>query len=221
MLDAIHPDLPNPARDTNTYTLGSIGSHNIVIACLPKGRHGTTSAAVAATQMINTFPSIRVGLIVGISSGIPSKVRLRDVVVSTPIDQYPGVVQWDMGKAEGGNGCFKRTGALNNPRSTLLTALIVPKFTNSNSLEDPSSDPGVSERETRIHYGLIVSGNQVVKDASMEAAGLVNSFPCVVIRGIADYCDLHKDKDWQEFAAAVAAAYAKELLQCVQQIEIE
>ncbi|KAJ5195474.1 uncharacterized protein N7498_008912 [Penicillium cinerascens] len=46
----------------------------------------------------------------------------------------------------------------------------------------------------------------------MEAAGLMNDFPCVVIRGIYDYADSHKNKEWQGYAAAVAAAYAKELL---------
>jgi nucleoside phosphorylase len=46
----------------------------------------------------------------------------------------------------------------------------------------------------------------------MEAAGLMNSFPCLVIRGICDYADSHKDDLWQRYAAATAAAYAKELL---------
>jgi hypothetical protein len=46
----------------------------------------------------------------------------------------------------------------------------------------------------------------------MEAAGLINDFPCLVIRGICDYADSHKNKEWQGYAAAIAAAYAKELL---------
>jgi hypothetical protein len=58
MLDELHEDLPNPVSDYNTYTLGSIGSHNVVIACLPKGQMGTSSAAVVATRIVNTFPSI-------------------------------------------------------------------------------------------------------------------------------------------------------------------
>jgi nucleoside phosphorylase len=49
----------------------------------------------------------------------------------------------------------------------------------------------------------------------MEAAGLMNDFPCIVIRGICDYADSGKEKTWQEYAAAVAAAYAKDLLGCV------
>ncbi len=46
----------------------------------------------------------------------------------------------------------------------------------------------------------------------MEAAGLMNHFPCLVIRGICDYADSHKNKQWQGYAAMAAAAYAKDLL---------
>ena len=49
----------------------------------------------------------------------------------------------------------------------------------------------------------------------MEAAGLMDSFPCLVIRGICDYADTHKNKEWQPYAAATAAAYAKELLRTI------
>jgi nucleoside phosphorylase len=78
-----------------------------------------------------------------------------------------------------------------------------------------------------IHYGLIASANQVMRDArtrdrlrdelevlcfEMEAAGLLDHFPCLAIRGIYDYADSHKNKMWQEYAASTAAAYTKELL---------
>ena len=49
----------------------------------------------------------------------------------------------------------------------------------------------------------------------MEAAGLMDSFPCLVIRGICDYADSHKNKKWQPYAAATAAAYMKELLSVI------
>ncbi|KAH9892130.1 hypothetical protein F4778DRAFT_772870 [Xylariomycetidae sp. FL2044] len=290
MLDERHPDLPNPANYDNAYTLGSIGKHNIVIVCLPHGRIGNGPAAAAAVDMVHTFPAIKWVLMVGIGGGIPSnKVRLGDVVVSTPSGQYPGVVQWDSGKAES-DGKFTRTGALNNPPTSLLRALatleseqefdgsripqyleelgkkwpqLAPKYLKSDSLTDVLFRPGYAhtnkshgdekpaqghgykqedcqfcdksqtiEREPRemmVHYGLIASGNQVIKDAifrdrlnenlggsvlcvEMEAAGLMDNFPCIVIRGICDYADSHKNKAWQEHAAAVAAAFAKELL---------
>lgn len=78
-----------------------------------------------------------------------------------------------------------------------------------------------------VHYGRVASGNQVIKDAytrdflskkinnicfEMEAAGVMDCFPCLVIRGICDYSDSHKNKGWQQYAALVAAAYAKDLL---------
>lgn len=46
----------------------------------------------------------------------------------------------------------------------------------------------------------------------MEAAGLMNSFLCLIIRGICDYADSYKNKDWQPYAVVTGAIYAKELL---------
>ena len=46
----------------------------------------------------------------------------------------------------------------------------------------------------------------------MEGAGIIESLQCLVIRSICDYADSHKNKLWQPYAAAAAAAYAKELI---------
>jgi len=116
MLDELHGALPKPPTDRNAYTLGSIGAHNAVLACLPKGQIGTNSASVVATQVMDTFPSIRFGLMVGIGGGVPPEVRLSDVVVSSL------VIQWDLGKKPEGEK-FERTGSLNTPPQLLLTAL--------------------------------------------------------------------------------------------------
>lgn len=277
ILDAIHPGLPLPTTDQNTYLLGNIGEHNIVIACLPSGAYGTISAAAVAMQLLSSFHSIRFGLMVGIGGGVPSghaDIRLGDIVVSQPADTSGGVIQYDLGKALSG-GQFQRTGMLNRPPKILLTALatlqahhltedsrIVEFISNiqvktprrAANFARPSQEdclyqadyehgasntcidcdrsklilrPSRGHEEPVIHYGLIASANQVVKDGrrrdqlaqdlgvycvEMEAAGLMNDFPCLVIRGICDYADSHKNKEWQGYAAAVAAAYAKELL---------
>jgi nucleoside phosphorylase len=55
----------------------------------------------------------------------------------------------------------------------------------------------------------------------MEAAGLMNNYQCLVVRGICDYADSHKNKEWQGYAAAVAAAYAKELLSVTSVYQID
>jgi hypothetical protein len=51
--------------------------------------------------------------------------------------------------------------------------------------------------------------------------GLVDAFPCLVIRGICDYADSHKNKIWQPYAAATATAYAKELLGIIPAAQVE
>ncbi|KAJ9300709.1 hypothetical protein DTO271G3_1873 [Paecilomyces variotii] len=90
-------------------------------------------------------------------------------------------------------------------------------------------DRSSNSREVSIHYGIIASGNSVIKDPrirdkyakdpdlnilcfEMEAAGLMNNFPCLVIRGVCDYCDSHKNDEWHNYAALAAAAYAREML---------
>ncbi|KAI8176575.1 hypothetical protein K4K52_009244 [Colletotrichum sp. SAR 10_76] len=99
----------------------------------------------------------------------------------------------------------------------------------------PRSPRGRDDDNPTIHYGLIASSNQVMKDAikrdelaqrgilcfEMEAAGLMNHFPCLVVRGICDYADTHKNSNWQPYAAMVAAAYAKDLLGLVNVSTIE
>ncbi|KAK2728900.1 ankyrin repeat-containing protein [Colletotrichum kahawae] len=102
MLDQIHPNLPqqNPA-DHNSYILGQVQGHNVVIACLPAGIYGTTPAATVAKDLLRTFKSIRFGLMVGIGGGVPSRthdIRLGDIVVSQPTGTNGGVVQYDRGK---------------------------------------------------------------------------------------------------------------------------
>lgn len=279
MLDEVHEDLPVQPNDHNAYTLGSIGKHNVVIACLPSSEYGISSAATVATQLLSSFHSIRFGLMVGIGGGVPNRdadIRLGDIVVSRPTDTHGGVVQYDYGKSLSG-GDFRRTGMLSRPPQILLTALsklqanhltegrrfmdflgeaerrltrqasnfarpaqeddlYLANYTHidSNSKTCDSCDatktisrPSRNGNESVVHYGLIASANQVVKDSQlrdklghelgvycveMEAAGLMNNYPCLVVRGICDYADSHKNKQWQGYAAAVAAAYAKELL---------
>ncbi|RDW84050.1 uncharacterized protein DSM5745_04376 [Aspergillus mulundensis] len=85
--------------------------------------------------------------------------------------------------------------------------------------------------QIRVHYGTVASGNQVIKDGvtrdrlsrelggvlcfEMEAAGVVNTLPCLVVRGICDYCDSHKNKDWQRYAATVAAVCTREIFDII------
>jgi nucleoside phosphorylase len=280
MLDEEHDTPRYNAHDTNLYTCGRVGEHNVVIACLPEGQMGTNSAAAVAVQMKSTFSSTRFGLMVGIGGGVPSEetdVRLGDVVVSKPHKTHGGVVQYDSGKATPSG--FERTGALNTPPTVLLNAVAnvrakqmrgrgrlleylskldsLPDFTREaagldnlyNAAYDHKGGATCKQcdvsylvvREPRrqdvvMHYGTIASGNQVMRSAAerdrvsaelggvlcfeMEAAGLMNSFPCLVIRGICDYADSHKNKRWQAYAAGTAVACAKEVLSAIPPAEM-
>ena len=288
-----------PSSDYNVYAWGRIGSHNVVVASFPKRNYGKVAAADVARLMVSAFPSIRVGLLVGIGGGVPQPqqgrdIRLGDVVVSTPTGTTGGVVQYDIGKEE---NSFRRTGSLGEPPQSLLSAMGAleaehkrrrksniptimanaldrnpgmaedvddPAYTYQGFENDflfqswykhPDGHPDCTNCDSRemigrmqrpgntpkIHYGLIASGDRVIKNAQrrdeiaeklqheigdkcmcfeMEAAGLMNNFPCLVIRGISDYSDSHKNDRWQNYAAMTAAAYAKELLDVAQSDEV-
>ncbi|KAH7172885.1 hypothetical protein DER46DRAFT_551413 [Fusarium sp. MPI-SDFR-AT-0072] len=81
--------------------------------------------------------------------------------------------------------------------------------------------------DVEVHYGTIASGNTLMTDPfkrdelaskanilcfEMEAAGLMDGFRCLVIRGICDYSDSHKNDRWQGYAAMTAAVYSKQIL---------
>ncbi|CAG8930839.1 unnamed protein product [Penicillium salamii] len=81
--------------------------------------------------------------------------------------------------------------------------------------------------DQKIHFGSIGTADTVMKSAlhrnelatstgiiafEMEGAGVWDKFNCLIIKGVCDYADSHKNKKWQDYAAAVAAAVAKEVL---------
>jgi nucleoside phosphorylase len=85
----------------------------------------------------------------------------------------------------------------------------------------------IAAQKPVIHYGLIASGDTVMKSGEdrdaiatgeniiafeMEGAGVWDNLPCVVIKGVCDYADSHKNKEWQSYAAAAAAACMKAFL---------
>jgi hypothetical protein len=224
-LDEKHegPEYVSP-NDDNIYTLGRIGKHNVVIAVLPDGEYGTSSAARVGSGLQHTFPNVRIGLLVGIGGGAPAKhdIRLGDIVVSAPREGKGGIFQYDFGKTIQ-NQTFHTTGFLNQPPVLLRAAMndlkaryeidghdieetvktILdkrPRLKKRYRRPDPSSDrlyrstvihpPGdeatcaqvcshdskdLITRITRpedemlvIHYVLITSSNQLLKDASIR-----------------------------------------------------
>ncbi|KAG9559507.1 MFS general substrate transporter, partial [Aureobasidium melanogenum] len=291
MLDEEHQRLPQSENDHNAYNLGSVFNHNVVIAGLPTAGH--CSAATVVAQMRNTYPRLRFGLLVGIGGGVPTDtdagpIRLGHIVVSQPVGQHSGAVQYDHGKAEANE--FVRTGSIAPPPMVLLNAarelqvsrrrveadplishleridttkrglrifkrpqadqdhLYEPEYTHlekgqsckkcgCDASKRVDRDVGDSDENSTsetddpwlvVHRGTVASGEKVMRNGmqrdalahddkilcfEMEAAGALNDFPCLVIRGISDYSDSHKNDKWHGYAAAVAAAYSRELFQ--------
>ncbi|KAL7908289.1 nucleoside phosphorylase domain-containing protein [Trichoderma velutinum] len=295
VLDEEHerPEDVSP-NDSNSYTLGKIGKHNVVMAVLPSGDVNTSSAAIVATHMLRSFPNIAFFLTVVIGSGVPSShhdIRLGDVVVGVPHNGEGGVYQFDLGKAiQDEEFCVTGLSRVSPPiLRTAVNELIAryeskgqqleglingiletkPRLQSKYKRPHPSLDrlcysfvthlkdePDCScrgygdnsstvvprferteeEDNPAIHYGLIASGNQVVKDALTRdklgatkgvlcfdkgCAGVMNHFPCLVIVGICDYADTHDYRVWQGCAAMAAAAYAKDLLYQIPPSKIE
>ncbi|KAH0287613.1 purine and uridine phosphorylase [Aureobasidium namibiae CBS 147.97] len=244
------------ANDSNDYTLSEMSGLNVVIAVMPDGGYGQTSATGVIKDMLNSFPNIRVGMMVGIRGGaLTAKhdIRLGDVV-------------YDYGKLIQGQG-FQHIGFLNQPSTLVRTTVsglktqykrkghkieetirailddnprLSEEFGHPGEDKDrlyrsdvahsvpcgeicedrcgaqPAQMVGRRKRSARedslaIHHGIVASGSSLMKDVmvrdtlamemgvmcfEMEAAGLTNHFPCLVVRGISGCSDLHKNKQW-------------------------
>jgi nucleoside phosphorylase len=279
MLDEQHSALPQVENDTNTYTLGGMQRHNIVLLCIPAGAMETGVASTAVSGMLRSFPNIRIRLLVGIAGGVPSHqndMRLGDVVVGSPVSSSGGVML-----LKGIGESFAETGTLETPPREFGNALATlqarhirreseiqrhieemleanpvmclsfpdpegdllfpPHYEHKDVLNCLECDPSqvIPRREHRgrpaVFYGPIGWTNSVINSGlareaishqsdiyciETETMGLINYFPCLVIRGIWNYSDSHRNKAWQCYAAATAAGYAKELLGTVQTAQI-
>ncbi|KAI9779634.1 MAG: hypothetical protein M1839_007299 [Geoglossum umbratile] len=103
-LDEKHEGPEVSTHDNNSYQLGRIGKHNVVIAVLPDGE---------------------IGPMVGIGGGVPSSrndIRLGDIVVSTPCGGKGGVFQYDFGETIQ-DQIFRQTGFLDQPPMVLRAAV--------------------------------------------------------------------------------------------------
>ena len=162
LLDKTHPDLQT-SRDQNGYVLGEIGGHNVVIAVMPEV--GNNCAAMTATQLLNDFPSVRFGLLVGIGGGVPDEeedgndIRLGDIVVSKPTGGLGGVVQYDRGKSTIHG--FEQTITLTKPPAVLLAAVekLISQHEVQNSrvprLRSKGVRTGASHRQKPVAHGVL------------------------------------------------------------------
>ena len=108
-------------------------------------------------------------------------------------------------------------------RKRLQTALGI----RSDGSQIPTAETKEAQK-ARIHFGRMACSNQVMKSGQhrdrivqlegvigfeMESAGTWDYIPTIVIKSVCDYADSHKNKDWQEYAAATAAACTKAIVE--------
>ncbi|KAK6495513.1 hypothetical protein TWF481_002562 [Arthrobotrys musiformis] len=279
--------------DTNTYTIGKIGHHKVVLVHM--SGMGKIPAAAAATNLKQSFGSIKLALLVGICGGAPGKgaesIMLGDVVVGKQVVHYDfgrehengfqrkdnpedrpskqnSEIQSFIRKLEAGKGAleektYEHLAAMLESLSPeqiddLQDNLYPPdcwhihqnhKYCDGqrcknceeicdsalkSSCEELKCDQdalirrGERKQKPNIHFGWVASGDKVIKSAAvrdkiaekegiiafdMEAAGVWDYLPCILIKGVSDYADSHKNGRWQEYAAIAAAACAKAILE--------
>ena len=261
--------------DPNNYVIGSIpavrdgqviGRHRVALTQLRK--FGTNSASSAATNLLRSYPSVRLVLMVGIACGTPNPcdpakhVRLGDIVVS----DRAGVVDFDAGVKTPDDITHRNSlppaspaliGAANlldanaiegqRPWNFLIEASEdVDAFArpdeNTDLLLDADGnpiphpdDPQRRDDEPRVFRSAIGSSDLLIRDPDfrdevakkhalkaieMEGTGIASagwdhSCPYGVVRGVSDYGDGEKNDIWHGYAALVAAAYARCLLERV------
>ncbi|KAL4875734.1 nucleoside phosphorylase domain-containing protein [Aspergillus karnatakaensis] len=279
MLDEQHPDLPQVENDSNTYSVGKIARHNVVLVCIPAKAMDTGVASTAVSSMLRSFPNVKIRLLVGIADGVSnenSDIRLGDVVVGSSGTSRGGLILFT-----GSGDSITETGTLETPPRELGNALStirarhirrdtrIPHYIEQMLEANPAMRPRCSAPEAEndllftseyehntkghvgcfecypdrlvhragykdtpsVHYGPIGWTSMAIKSGldrdriarlnpvcsiEQETMGLINFFPCVMIRGIWNYADSHWNNTFQGYAAATAAAYAKELLEIVQ-----
>lgn len=243
MLDRESQETPPRVPGQNViYTVGDIGPHRVAVVGYYQEQGLAVSGSIAA-EVKRDLPNLHFGLLVGIAGGIPSPthdIQLGDVAVAVPEDDCPGVVGYDLGK-EKEDGQFELKHWQNSTDPMLRSAIGLVRargqqrfkrhlaaVENRAEFRRPISVTSTSvAARPKVHYGIILSGNTVIKSKAkrdqlrsqyggiaveMEAAGMMTRLPVAVIRGISDFADSSKNKDWQPYAAIAAAAYAKEVL---------
>ncbi|EJT72678.1 hypothetical protein GGTG_09537 [Gaeumannomyces tritici R3-111a-1] len=197
-----------------------------VVVSMPEGTYGgvvqydpgkDTESGFVLKGFLQPLPSILRAAVEEMRSDHLLEPTQIDTAVSTMVQKGPDL-------------------AIYSRPSAALDRLFKPEYSHPPQQPDCSQCDAASQvsrtpraaESAMIHYGLIASGDRMVKSAAsrdafgravgdilcfeMEAAGVMSEFPCLVIRGVSSYADSHKNDAWNHYAAAAAAGCAKELL---------
>ncbi|KAJ5721499.1 uncharacterized protein N7483_009433 [Penicillium malachiteum] len=236
------PPEPLSPADNNAYTVGRIGKHKVVIAVLPDGEYVVSASrdgnggvfqydfgkaiqnqSFQPTGILNQAPTSLRTALNALKSDYESEGHQIEEFINSILEKKPRLQKRYRRPPPTSDRLYQSD--FTHPLDNEASCVVVCGDSSSHLvLRQERQD---DEDNPTVHYGLIASSNRLMKDAlardrlstekdvlcfEMEAAGLMNHFPCLVIRGICDYADSRKNKEWQEYAAMVAAAYAKDLL---------
>ncbi|EED18858.1 hypothetical protein TSTA_125700 [Talaromyces stipitatus ATCC 10500] len=208
------------------YFLSPMSGYYVVVAGLPVNDYSDNSGTHVASHMIRTFPGIKFCLL-HIQNGRFEMTSVITEIKSEPPMSISNEVRKDVemiaSRYEGYAHPGIETDSLFESHTVHKRGeVICVKCAGSpkERKDRPSLDP-------HVFYGLVASGNKVMKDArlrdclaqqdyilcfEMEPAEVIKSTDCLIIRGICDYAHSHKNEEWQEYAFATAAAYANYFL---------
>ncbi|KAH6873475.1 hypothetical protein B0T10DRAFT_466260 [Thelonectria olida] len=224
--------------DQNSYTTGRIGNYDVVLTLLPN--IGKVSTAGAAASLRVSYSRLKIVVLAGVCGEVPGlgsrrEILLGDVIISKQ------VIQYDIGRLYLGHFEIRNSphDILGRPNRDIRT--LVNNFETSHGRRWLQRDTarfllGLQEKarslDSEILYEYPGSNQDKLFDAVMksggdrdrfaaeheiiafetEGAGLWDEVPCIVVKGVCDYADSHKNKRWQPYAAATAAAAVKALL---------
>ncbi|KAL4947389.1 hypothetical protein BDW69DRAFT_204458 [Aspergillus filifer] len=243
MLDKTHTQ-PQHIGDPNAYQFGELNGHHIVIAHLPNGIYGTVlpllrSNDIRLGDVVVSKPGAEHGGVIQYDYG---KAMHGGQFKSTGIlNQPPQALLTHLSRLEaeqmigGEDRISKIISDILKQNSDIKEKFSPPEqhtdllYKSSYCHADEAPDCAECDKEQlvqrqlrdtrtpRIHYGLIASGDRVMKDSEtrdrlakqhgilcfeMEAAGLMNELPTL-------------QKQWQGYAALTAAVYTKLLLSVI------
>ena len=233
-LVAVYEHLKPPMELENTIfyrpdtgievTLGVFGNHKAALVRTSKGGDCRQEIGFA----LKSLPALKLIIAVGFAYGRRDKCKLGDVLVSTTIDGVSNLRVDKSGEIKIDEGDVRHTAMTVKTRST---------FTKRNWIDFICSKDG--NRESQIHCGVIISSPMLLNNkgalekliareqrfigGEMEGQELAHvtsskdsehhDVDFIVIKGVADFGDGTKEKDWQFTASLAAASYAEKRLE--------
>ncbi|KAM6510067.1 hypothetical protein FALCPG4_017696 [Fusarium falciforme] len=189
-----------------------------VLVGLPEGESAGLIAYELGKETANGFQLLRLGrVLANTETVVRSAIGSIKMIALNDVDEFLPLYETIKDKQHP-RGTFQDPG---QEKDVLYSA------DSDGTFHIVTRDERPANNRTRVWYGPIGSGDKLVKNTErrnelrdkyniigleMEAAGTMNRIPVGVIRGVCDYGDEHKNKDWQPYAAAMAAAYSKAVL---------